>query len=413
MTFKNSFKTAYKGVTANKSRASLTILGIVIGVTAIILVVALGEGAHQLILGQIQGLGSKTVFVAPGRQPTGPSDFAQIFSDALKERDLALLEKKANMPYAEKVMPIVFGGETVAYGGDTYRATVFGSSESIADVFDVSAKEGVFFTDDDVRSRADVAVIGAKVKDELFGSVSDVVGEKIKIKDRSFRVVGVLEKKGQSSVFDFDSAVLVPYTAAQQYIFGIKYFHRFVIEATSEDLIPQIVEDIKITLRDSHRISGEMKDDFFIETQVDMVERLGVITNVLTLFLGAVAAISLVVGGIGIMNIMLVSVTERTREIGLRKAVGATDKDILLQFILEAVLLTAIGGIIGIALGAVLSFATSIILSQVLAMAWEFAFPLSAALLGVGVSAGIGLIFGLYPARQASRKSPIEALRYE
>lgn len=413
MKLKNSFKTALKGVTANKSRAALTILGIVIGVTAIILVMALGEGAHQLILGQIQGLGSKTIAVAPGRQPTGPSDFVQLFSDALKERDLGLLEKKSNVPTAHRVMPMVFGGETIAYGGDTYRATVFGSSAPIAQVFDVTAQEGMFFTDEDVRSRAEVAVIGAKVKDELFGSVSNVVGEKIKIKDRSFRVLGVLAKKGQSSFFDFDNAVFAPYTTAQQYIFGIKYFNRFIIEAEAEDVISQTVEDIKVTLRDSHRISGTMKDDFFIETQVDMVERLAVITNVLTLFLGAVAAISLVVGGIGIMNIMLVSVTERTREIGLRKAVGATDRDILLQFILEAILLTAIGGIIGIALGAALSFIASILLSQAVATGWKFAFPISAAILGVGVSAGVGLIFGLYPARQASRKSPIEALRYE
>ncbi|MBI5912947.1 ABC transporter permease [Candidatus Azambacteria bacterium] len=412
MTLKYSLKTALKGIQVNKSRASLTILGIVIGVTAIMLVMALGEGAHQLILGQIQGLGSKTIFIAPGRQPTGPSDFAQVFSDALKERDLALLERKTNVPNATRVLPIVFGGETILYGSETHRATIFGSSEPIAAVFDVSPAEGVFFTDDDVRGRAEVAVIGSKVKKELFGD-SDAVGEKVKIKGRNFKVIGVLSPKGQASLFDFDDAAFIPYTAAQQYIFGIKYFHRFVVEADSEDAVPQTVLDIEATLRESHNITGTQKNDFFMETQTDMIERLGVVTNVLTLFLGSVAAISLIVGGIGIMNIMLVSVTERTREIGLRKAVGATNKDILYQFLLEAMALTATGGAIGIALGAVLSFITAIVLSNVIAMEWKFTFPISAALLGVGVSAAVGLVFGLYPARQASRKSPIEALRYE
>lgn len=413
MTLKHIFYTAVRGLEANRSRAILTILGIVIGVTAIILVMALGEGAQQLIVGQIQGLGSKTIFVGPGRQPTGPSDFAQLFSDSLKERDLGLLEKKSNVPSASRVMPIMFGGETATYGSETFRTTIFGSSGFISDVFDVTPETGSFFTDDDVRSRSEVVVIGSKVRDELFGPGVDPMGEKIKIKGRNFRVIGVLGKKGQVSFFNFDETAFMPYTTSQQYIFGIKYFHRFAIEATQEDLVPQTVADIKTTLRESHSISGTDKDDFFIETQADMIERLDVVTNVLTLFLASVAAISLVVGGIGIMNIMLVSVTERTREIGLRKAVGGTDGDIMLQFLLEAVILTAIGGIVGIILGAALSYVSAIVLSRAVATGWEFTFPVSAALLGIGVSAGIGLVFGLYPARQASRKSPIEALRYE
>ena len=413
MTLKHIFYTAVRGLEANRSRAILTILGIVIGVTAIILVMSLGQGAQNLILGQIQGLGSKTIFVAPGRQPTGPSDFAQLFSDALKERDLGLLEKKSNVPGAEKVMPILFGGESASYGSETFGATVFGASELAAKIFEVYPSEGVFFTDDDVRSRAEIVVIGSKVKEELFGSGNDILGEKIKIKGRNYRVIGILPKKGQVSFFNFDETVFLPYTTAQQYIFGIKYFHRFVVEATSETIVPQVAQDITTTLREAHNISGTEKDDFFLETQADMIERLDVVTNVLTLFLASVAAISLVVGGIGIMNIMLVSVTERTREIGLRKAVGATEGDIMLQFLFEAMMLTSVGGIIGIIMGALLSYISALILSQAVAMGWEFSFPVSAALLGIGVSAGVGLVFGLYPARQASRKSPIEALRYE
>lgn len=412
MTFKHAFKTALRGLRVNKSRSALTVLGIVIGITSIILVMSLGAGAQELILGQIQGMGSNTIVVIPGREPTGPSDAAQVFSDSLKESDFEALKKKSNVPALSSIMPLVFGGDTAAYGSDTYRMTIFGATQQIANMFDVAVGEGSFFTEEDVRGRADVAVIGSKVKEELFGA-SEAIGEKIKIKNRSFRVVGVLEKKGQVSFFNFDEVAIVPYTTAQQYVFGIKYFHRFIIEATSSDLIGQAVRDIEATLRETHDITDPKKDDFFVETQADLVQRLGSITDILTLFLASVAAISLLVGGIGIMNIMLVAVTERTREIGLRKALGATEADIQTQFLLEAIVLTGVGGGIGITMGATLSFATALVLSRALGVDWEFSFPISAVFLGLGVSGGIGLVFGLYPARKAARKDPIEALRYE
>jgi putative ABC transport system permease protein len=194
---------------------------------------------------------------------------------------------------------------------------------------------------------------------------------------------------------------------------GIKYFNRIIVEADSEANVNLTAEDIKITLRNSHNITDPDKDDFFVETQADAMKTVGTITNVLTLFLISVAAISLIVGGVGIMNIMLVSVTERTREIGLRKALGATRKNILTQFLLESITLTTIGGVIGILLGASFSFLASLVLSRYLALNWSFTFPLSASIIGIAVSAAVGLIFGLYPARQAAKKSPIEALRYE
>ena len=316
------------------------------------------------------------------------------------------------MPNLKQAMPILFGGETANYGGETYRLTIFGASEFLQDVLDVSINEGSFFTNEDIKSRADVVVIGLKVKDQLFGS-SDAIGKKIKIKNRNFRVIGVLAPKGQVSLFNFDETAIVPYTTAQQYIFGIKYFHRFFIEADAEENIDRTVEDIKMTLRNSHGITDPSKDDFFVQTQVDLVSRLSIITDVLTLFLISVAAISLLVGGIGIMNIMLVSVTERTREIGLRKSLGATEKNILTQFLLEAVTLTTTGGVIGIILGAILSFITSTILSKFVGLNWSFTFSPIAAIIGFGVAALVGLIFGIYPARKASQKSPIEALRYE
>ncbi len=408
----HTFKTAFHGVQRNKSRSALTILGIVIGITSIMLIMSIGQGAQDLILGQIQGLGTRTIAVAPGRQPSGPSDVGQIFSDSLKNRDLDLLKRKENVPTLGDIIPIVFGGESASYGGETYRVTVFGGTERLAGIFDLVPSDGSFFTDEDVKSRADVIVIGSKVKEELFGA-ENAVGERIRIKDRSIRVVGVLPTKGQVSFYNFDEAVLMPYTTAQQFIFGIKYFHRFIAEAESEASLSRTVEDIKLTLRESHGITDPEKDDFFVETQADIAARLEIITSVLTLFLASVAAISLVVGGIGIMNIMLVSVTERTHEIGLRKAVGALRKDILFQFLLEAIMLTGAGGAIGIACGAVLSYVASVAITQFAGFEWGFTFPASAALLGLGVSAAVGLIFGLYPAQKAAAKSPIEALRYE
>ncbi len=210
-----------------------------------------------------------------------------------------------------------------------------------------------------------------------------------------------------------NTVAIVPYTTAQRYILGIKYFNHIIIEADSEANIGETVEDIEITLRNSHNITDPGKDDFNVNSQADAMKTVSTITDVLTLFLAAMAAISLLVGGIGIMNIMLVSVTERTREIGLRKALGATDQNILTQFLLEAVTLTALGGLIGIFLGATLSLLISFILSSFLAVDWAFTFPVGAALLGLGVAAFVGLVFGIYPARQASKKSPIEALRYE
>jgi putative ABC transport system permease protein len=412
MTFRNNFKTALRGLKTQRSRSFLTILGIVIGITAIMMVMSLGQGAQNLILSQIQSIGAKVIGIAPGRQPKGPTDVISTFTDSLKEKDLEALQKKNNVPHLARIMPIVFGSDTMAYGNDTYRPTIFGVNSYFSDIYDLSAGSGRLLTEDDVKSYADVVVIGTKVSSELFGN-SDPVGEKVKIKGRNFKIIGVLKKKGQASFLNFDDAAVIPYTSAQRYIFGIKYFNRFAAEVDSEENVNSTVEDIKITLRNSHNIEDPSKDDFFVETQADALEMVGTIMNILTLFLAAVAAISLLVGGIGIMNIMLVSVTERTREIGLRKALGATEKNILTQFLLEAMMLTVVGGVIGILLGSFLSFIISLILTNFVNLNWPFTFPIQAAFLGISVAAIIGLIFGIYPARKASRKSPIEALRYE
>lgn len=412
MKLKHLFRTSTKGLKVNKSRSTLTILGIVIGVAAIIVIMSLGQGAQNLILSQLQSIGSNVIAVVPGREPSGPTDIIATFTDSLKERDLESLSNKSNVPHAVSIMPVVFGSQTAAYGNETYSPTILGVTENFANLYDIYPGEGRIFTQDEVKSYADVVVIGYEIKQELFGA-SDAVGQKIKIKGRNFRVVGVIGKAGQVSFINFDKVAFVPYTTAQRYIFGIKYFHRLAIEVDKEENIAATVAAIEMTLRNNHNITDPEKDDFFIETQASAMATVSTITGALTLFLASVAAVSLIVGGIGIMNIMLVSVTERTKEIGLRKALGARYKDILGQFLLEAVLLTAIGGIIGILSGATLSFIASLVLGRYLGINWAFAFPVQGAFLGLGVSAAVGLVFGIYPARQAAKKSPMEALRYE
>ncbi len=412
MTIKHIVKTAITGLKTNRSRSILTIVGIVIGITAIMLVMSLGAGAQGLILGEVQGLGTNTIAVIPGREPTGPSDTAQLFSDSLKPKDVAALKNKANVPGLDSIMPTVLGAETASYDANAYQVSIFGATELMATIFDLKPKEGSFFTGDDVVSSNDVVVLGSEVVKHLFDG-SDPLNQKVKIKGRNFRVVAVLPSSGGGSLFNFDNMAIMPYTTAQNYILGTNYFNRLIIRAVSDAAVPVTSDDIKLTLEESHNITDPTKDDFTIQTQQDLANRLGTITTALTWFLVAMASIALFVGGIGIMNIMLVAVTERTREIGLRKALGATDRDILSQFLFEAVFLTGIGGIVGILLGAVLAYVVSFGLRTGLGLAWPFIFPWFGAVLGFGVSALIGLIFGSYPAHQASKKSPIEALRYE
>ena len=412
MKLQYSIKTAVTGLATHKSRSALTIIGIVIGITSIILVMSLGQGAQNLILSQVNGLGATTIAVIPGKTPTSPSGAATILSDSLKEKDLTALKTKANVPYAKYIMPMVMGGGNAVYGNQTYQVGIFGGGTLMTQILNISVGEGSFFTDDDVLSKTQVVVIGYKVKARLFDG-NEAIGQKIRINNNTFKIIGVLPEKGQSGFVHFDEAVIMPYTTVQQYVLGIKYFNRIIVQADSQDHINATAEDVRNTLRNSHDITNPINDDFSVTTQADIAATLNTVTSALTAFLAAVAAISLVVGGIGIMNIMLVSVTERTREIGLRKAIGATNKDILTQFLLEAVMLTATGGVIGILLGGLLSYVISIILTSALNLNWQFIFPWNAAILGIVVASLVGLVFGIYPANEASKKSPMEALRYE
>lgn len=414
MNTKYTLITAATALKANKTRSFLTILGIVIGITSIMLIVSIGSGAEKLIVGEISGLGAETLVVRPGREPKGPTDFAQtLFADSLKSRDVTLLKKSANVPDLVDLMPSVIVPGSVSAGGETYAGQVFGgSAEFFAKSFNVYPERGDLFYDADIRALAPVAVIGSKVEDELFGN-NNSVGESLTIKGKKFRIVGVLPQKGQVAFINFDETIIIPYTTAQTYLLGIDYYHEIIVKTKGAEYVPRTIFDIESTLRESHNIDDPEKDDFYVVTQQALVDQIKTILGALTAFLSSVVAIALVVGGVGIMNIMLVSVTERTREIGLRKALGATRKDILNQFLTEAILLTSLGGVIGIVLGAILSFVASIVLQRFISPGWEFVFPVGAAILGVVASALVGLIFGLYPARKAAARSPMEALRYE
>lgn len=414
MKLKYSLITASRGLRANMTRSLLTILGIVIGITSIILMMSIGGGAEKLIVSEIGGFGAETVFIRPGKEPKGPSDIGEtLFSDSLKKRDLELLRRSSNVPHLDRIMPAIVVPGSISYEGETYRPTIFGgSAEFFSDAFKVYPEFGELFSEADERERASVIVIGAKVKEELFGE-SDAIGKYVRIRDRKFRITAIFEEKGQGAFFDFNDLAIIPYTTAQTYLLGINHFHEIIIKVDDPENVAVTVLDIEDTLRESHNIDNPDDDDFFIVTQQGTVDQIKTILGALTMFLSSVVAISLVVAGVGVMNIMLVSVTERTKEVGLRKSLGATDRDILTQFLLESVILTGIGGIIAIILGSSLAFLVAFVIKNYTGLQWQFTFPFSAAILALIVSTLVGLIFGIYPARKASKKSPTEALRYE
>jgi len=413
MRFYDLIASALKSLATHKGRSAFTILGIIIGITSIIVIMSVGSGAKALVLQEVQSFGPNTIFVLPGRQPSGFMDFGgTLMSDSLKNKDFEDLSKKENVPDAVRVVPYVFGPTVAAYEGDTYESMILGSTPDIANSFSLDVSEGRFFNKGDVDDRARVVVVGQKLVDELFGA-RNPIGEKIRVKNTQFRIIGVLAVKGRGSFIDFDKAMLAPYPSVQSDVLGIHYLQRISIEASSKTTIKNVVHDATVLLRDNHNIDDPQKDDFFVRTQEDIAKSIGTITTILSVLLASVAAISLIVGGVGIMNVMFVSVTERTREIGLRKALGATGRAILSQFLVEAVFLTVGGGIAGVIAGSALTFAATYVVNAVAGLSFPFSISVPGVLWGVGVSVVIGLVFGLFPARSAARKSPIEALRYD
>ncbi len=415
MLFKDAFKTSTRSLTHGKMRSILTMLGIVIGIASVIILMSIGQSAQDMILGEVQSVGSNLIVVMPGAPSNGkfssPASSRGIIITSLQQRDVDALARESSI---SDVASIVNGQAEAVYGNNNKTVSYQGVSANMFTVRNLAVSKGFPFTKGDVDSGSHVAVIGPELAVTLFGQYVNPIDKIIRMKNISFRVVGVLEKGGTGAFgVDQGNMVIIPTTVAQKQLLGINFLNGILLQGNSSYDINFVKSRVTFILRQNHGINDPNKDDFTIQTQADLLSILGSITSILTIFLAAIASISLIVGGIGIMNIMLVSVTERTREIGLRKAVGATNNDILQQFLIESVLLTFTGGIIGIAIGAGIVGLVYFVLSTFFSIGWVFAFPISAVILALTVSGVSGIAFGIYPAYQAGKKNPIDALRYE
>ena len=396
----------------NKIRSFLTMLGIIIGVMAVVVIMSVGAGAQSLILNQIKGLGSNLVGVLPGKSDDkGPPAmvFGILITTLTNDDGRALMNAGNSHLVAETAY--VRGAATARSNELSDDTTFVGVNASFPRVESISVSEGSFFSDEDERSANRVAVLGSEAAQNLFPN-GNAVGQFIKLKQSSFQVVGVLAKRGTTAFQNQDDQIFVPLSTAQKILLGINYVNFIRVKVDSADNVDDAVNFIREIIRSRHQITNPDNDDFSVRSSNQGLDVLTSVTNVLRFFLAAIAALSLVVGGIGIMNIMLAAVEERTREIGLRKAVGATVKNITVQFLVETTMITFIGGVIGIILGVILSvIVASIATSQ--GYQWDLVIAPSSIILGCLVSISIGLIFGLSPARRASQLSPIETLRYE
>lgn len=405
MLFKESVRIALNALTVNKLRSILTMLGIIIGVGAVIAMVSVGLGVKQNITNSIASLGSNMLIVMPGSSNTGGVRSAAGSRTTLKYEDaVAIKSKIKNIDY---VSPTVQRSFQVVNGNQNWNTTVYGVTPEYMSIRSLAVSAGSFISQSDLTKRHRVAVIGTTVASNLYGS-KNPVGLNIRVNNQPYKVIGVLESKGQSSMGqDQDDIVIIPLTTAMERLLGITYVQSVNVQVTSQDKMNLVQEDIEALMRQRHRITGGKEDDFNVRNMTSLMETVSETTSMLTLFLGSVAAISLLVGGIGIMNIMMVSVTERTREIGIRKALGATFKAIMTQFLIESVVIGVIGGLIGIAFGC---FASVMIAKF---GGFNTVITMSPILLSFSFSVGIGLFFGIYPARKAALLNPIEALRYE
>lgn len=418
---KEKIKATLRSLFQRRARAFLTLLGIGIGVAGVIVIVSLGAGAQTLVLGQITKLGSNLIAILPGKSDSSgpPAAIYGVTITSMTQSDVTALSDKARNPYLTNVAASVRGVVTVVAGNSNVDTYVTGANASYPNVQNVPLLEGRFFSEAEDNSNANVAVLGYSVKQSIFADKS-AIGEVIKLTATTadgtvsipFRVVGVAAEQGNVFFQNEDDQVFVPLNVAAKQILGINYVQYIRAKADSAEHIKTAIADATRTLREEHHIAAGADDDFSVRDLADAIKILTSITDALKSFLGLMAGLALVVGGIGIMNIMLITVTERTQEIGLRKSIGATAKDIQSQFLLEAVTLTAVGGILGILAGIIISY---LIYLTAIALSYDWAFIISpeAVILALGVSAATGIIFGYYPAKKAARLDPIEALRYE
>jgi putative ABC transport system permease protein len=415
-----SLGVALQALAANKMRSGLTMLGIIIGISAVIVLVSVGQGVQAMVADQMQSVGSNLLFVMPGELESSSSSMKSNFLRSANVSTLTLgdadaIAASSGVPDVTMIAPEFIGSGTIVFGSQNAQATVSGVTPGYSEVLSFYPLVGRFIEDTDLSTNARVAVLGQTLTEDLFSAGINPIGQVIRINRTPFRVVGIMEKKGGTAFSDEDDVVFIPLTTAQTRLFGARHvsgdYSVSVIyaQAVDESRMDAARDQVTRVLRQRHGLIYQTdKDDFAVLTQEDISSVLGSLTAVLTAFLGLIAAVSLLVGGIGIMNIMLVSVTERTREIGLRKAVGGRRRDILVQFLIEAIVLSLIGGFVGIAIGVT----GTLVASNMSEDLRTHISPITI-LLATGFSVIVGLFFGIYPAMRAARLNPIDALRYE
>ncbi len=394
---------ALTALVANKLRSLLTMLGVIIGVAAVIALVSVGMGVRQGITSNFESLGANTIIIMPGASDRGPRTAGS--RKTLKYADAQAI--KAKVQNIDYVSPSVSSSYLAVYGNQNWTTTVEGVTAELLKIRSLTVASGSFLSQTDLDKRNRVAVIGTTVAENLFGE-ENPVGKNIRIKNQPFKVIGLLESKGSSGFGnDQDDTIYIPLTTAMQRMQGVDYVHSISVQASSTNAIDQVEEDITTLLRQRHHLTGKKENDFNVRNTASIIESVNESTAMLTMLLGSIAGISLLVGGIGIMNIMMVSVTERTREIGIRKALGATFGNIMMQFMIESMVIGIVGGLIGIVFGCAASYAIASTGKVQTSITW---LPI---LVSFSFAVAIGLFFGIYPARKAAKLDPIEALRYE